>query len=72
MSTETVQVNVRFHGNCCVTLRFRREVYERLRAAAWSQGLDLEEYLAQKVIASGLIDGQVKEENVTYARTMVV
>jgi hypothetical protein len=54
MNTNPISVIIPLPGGQETTLRFLPTVLERHRARAQSAGLRLEDYLARKVLASGI------------------
>jgi hypothetical protein len=56
MADDTVVVRVALDDGGMTTLRFWRGVYTRLAAEARAEGCPLRDYLARRVLASGLGD----------------
>lgn len=54
MVDEMVAVKVSLEGGKSVTLRFRPDVYEHHAALARSEGRTLQDYLARRILASGI------------------
>jgi hypothetical protein len=54
METDTVAVRVPLDDGRVMRLRFRLNVLQRLAAEARTKGCDLRDYLARRVVASGV------------------
>jgi hypothetical protein len=61
MLADLVEVRVKLDPRQYTILQFRREIYERQVAEARTAGVGLEQYLARKIIASGLGDVRMAE-----------
>jgi hypothetical protein len=56
MADDTVVVRIPLDDGGATTLQFRRGVFARLAAEARGEGCPLRDYLARRVLASGLGD----------------
>jgi hypothetical protein len=58
---DLVSLSVPLNERQATVLRFKQEIYQRHAAAARRAGLELQDYLARKVIACGVVDGPLIE-----------
>jgi hypothetical protein len=62
METDTVAVRVPLDDGRVMKLRFRLKVLQRLAAEARAQGCELRDYLARRVLASGVGEEAIGEQ----------
>ena len=68
MADDTVAVRVPLDGDRVTVLRFRGDVFRRLVAEARAEGCELRDYLARRVLASGIGDDSTRGPGQELAR----
>jgi hypothetical protein len=62
MAEDVIRIKVKLNDQESTVLRFWPEVYQRHAARARAEGVALEDCLARKISAAGVVDGPVLQE----------